>query len=242
MFEGRTRFNAIVDFRLLQWNLSWSMEKVRRIYIIYGKKLRSVLNFFSIGKVVWLNMYWRFCWSLKFFYMFFLFLFLQILRKLKHQNIIEMLDSFESPQEFCVVTEFAQVIFLSLYQFHIHTMVLCMHSDGFEKLLMCLDFRVNCLRFSRTTNASQKNKCNQLQSSWYFLLDKYCLLWSLPWLLFDFIEFKFTVCYDFPLKSNFWSSRIAGASIALLAFKPYHPSWHEATKHSHWCWVCCQGW
>ena len=54
LFEGRTRFNAIVDFRLLQWNLSWSMEKVRRIYIIYGKKLRSVLNFFSIGKVVWL--------------------------------------------------------------------------------------------------------------------------------------------------------------------------------------------
>lgn len=35
---------------------------------------------------------------------------LQILRKLKHENIIEMLDSFESPQEFCVVTEFAQVI------------------------------------------------------------------------------------------------------------------------------------
>lgn len=34
----------------------------------------------------------------------------QILRKLKHENIIEMLDSFESPQEFCVVTEFAQVI------------------------------------------------------------------------------------------------------------------------------------
>ncbi|KAD4385280.1 hypothetical protein E3N88_25448 [Mikania micrantha] len=33
---------------------------------------------------------------------------LQILRKLKHENIIQMLDSFESPQEFCVVTEFAQ--------------------------------------------------------------------------------------------------------------------------------------
>ncbi|PON97482.1 GPCR kinase [Trema orientale] len=34
---------------------------------------------------------------------------IEILRKLKHENIIEMLDSFESPQEFCVVTEFAQV-------------------------------------------------------------------------------------------------------------------------------------
>ncbi|CAI5504924.1 unnamed protein product [Closterium sp. Naga37s-1] len=31
-----------------------------------------------------------------------------ILRKLKHENIIEMLDAFETPQEFCVVTEFAQ--------------------------------------------------------------------------------------------------------------------------------------
>ena len=35
---------------------------------------------------------------------------LQILRKLKHENIIEMIDSFESQQEFCVVTEFAQVM------------------------------------------------------------------------------------------------------------------------------------
>ncbi|KAJ4751848.1 Serine/threonine-protein kinase 36 [Rhynchospora pubera] len=33
---------------------------------------------------------------------------IEILRKLKHRNIIEMLDAFETPQEFCVVTEFAQ--------------------------------------------------------------------------------------------------------------------------------------
>ncbi|KAB2085927.1 hypothetical protein ES319_A05G429800v1 [Gossypium barbadense] len=33
---------------------------------------------------------------------------IEILRKLKHENIIEMIDSFESQQEFCVVTEFAQ--------------------------------------------------------------------------------------------------------------------------------------
>eukprot|EP01018_Ginkgo_biloba_P027021 Gb_09628 [translate_table: standard] len=33
---------------------------------------------------------------------------IEILRQLKHENIIEMLDAFESPQEFCVVTEFAQ--------------------------------------------------------------------------------------------------------------------------------------
>lgn len=33
---------------------------------------------------------------------------IEILRNLKHENIIEMLDAFENPQEFCVVTEFAQ--------------------------------------------------------------------------------------------------------------------------------------
>ncbi|KAK1425064.1 hypothetical protein QVD17_20408 [Tagetes erecta] len=33
---------------------------------------------------------------------------IEILRKLKHDNIIQMLDSFETPQQFCVVTEFAQ--------------------------------------------------------------------------------------------------------------------------------------
>ncbi|KMZ62914.1 hypothetical protein ZOSMA_43G00950 [Zostera marina] len=33
---------------------------------------------------------------------------IEILRKLKHENIIGMLDAFESPEEFCVVTEFAQ--------------------------------------------------------------------------------------------------------------------------------------
>ncbi|KAL6657315.1 hypothetical protein ACP70R_005095 [Stipagrostis hirtigluma subsp. patula] len=33
---------------------------------------------------------------------------IEILRKLKHENIIEMIDSFETAQEFCVVTEFAQ--------------------------------------------------------------------------------------------------------------------------------------
>ncbi|KAK9665281.1 hypothetical protein RND81_14G102200 [Saponaria officinalis] len=33
---------------------------------------------------------------------------IEILRKLKHENIIEMLDSFETAQEFCVVTEYAQ--------------------------------------------------------------------------------------------------------------------------------------
>jgi len=33
---------------------------------------------------------------------------IDILRKLRHPNIIEMLDSFETKTDFCVVTEFAQ--------------------------------------------------------------------------------------------------------------------------------------
>lgn len=33
---------------------------------------------------------------------------IEILRTLKHENIIQMLDSFETREEFCVVTEFAQ--------------------------------------------------------------------------------------------------------------------------------------
>lgn len=33
---------------------------------------------------------------------------IEILRGLRHQNIIQMLDSFETDQDFCVVTEFAQ--------------------------------------------------------------------------------------------------------------------------------------
>eukprot|EP00894_Picocystis_sp_ML_P005363 jgi/Pico_ML_1/55880/g1498.t1 len=32
---------------------------------------------------------------------------IEILRNLKHENIVEMLDAFETPTEFCVVTEFA---------------------------------------------------------------------------------------------------------------------------------------
>ena len=37
---------------------------------------------------------------------------IEILRELRHENIIMMLDSFETKSEFCVVTEFAQVALL----------------------------------------------------------------------------------------------------------------------------------
>ncbi len=34
---------------------------------------------------------------------------INIMRDLKHENIVRMLDAFETPGEFCVVTEYAQV-------------------------------------------------------------------------------------------------------------------------------------
>lgn len=37
---------------------------------------------------------------------------INILRKLNHENIILMLDSFETKTEFCVVMEYAQVQFI----------------------------------------------------------------------------------------------------------------------------------
>lgn len=43
---------------------------------------------------------------------------IEILRKLKHENIIQMLDAFETSKEFCVVTEFAQGTLLMV---HDHT-------------------------------------------------------------------------------------------------------------------------
>ncbi|CAN8289549.1 unnamed protein product [Cochlearia groenlandica] len=41
---------------------------------------------------------------------------IEILRKLKHENIIEMLDSFENEREFCVVTRFAQLCDIGFVQ------------------------------------------------------------------------------------------------------------------------------
>ncbi len=39
---------------------------------------------------------------------------IEILKNLKHENIILMLDCFETPSEFCVVTEYAQVPYVSV--------------------------------------------------------------------------------------------------------------------------------
>ena len=113
-----------------------------------------------------------------------------------------MLDSFESAQEFCVVTEFAQVIISFISQKHITK--LCMILEAFKDIIQCgrcldswtvddFSCRVNCLRFSRMTNAFQKNKFKQLQSNWYFDPHDYCswLYW-----LFAFLVFWFTIMFN----------------------------------------------
>ena len=43
---------------------------------------------------------------------------IDILKTLRHKNIIQMLDAFETPSDFCVVTEFAQGWFLFCRQTH----------------------------------------------------------------------------------------------------------------------------
>ncbi len=40
---------------------------------------------------------------------------IDILRTLRHENIIEMIDSFETNNDFCVVTEFAQGGYVCMY-------------------------------------------------------------------------------------------------------------------------------
>lgn len=92
----------------------------------------------------------------------------QILRKLKHENIIEMLDAFESPQEFCVVTEFAQVglpflvcevlllFILIASQLHMQEVAIAM-LDVFEFPM----HRENYLRYLRMISVFLKNKFKQ---------------------------------------------------------------------------------
>lgn len=53
---------------------------------------------------------------------------IEILRGLRHENIIQMLDSFETQEEFCVVTEFAQGMYtwpFHLAQQHLYHLHYC---------------------------------------------------------------------------------------------------------------------
>jgi serine/threonine protein kinase len=68
-----------------------------------------------------------------------------------------MVDAFETPQEFCVVTEFAQVTQQILGLLPI------LYILGLLKNA-CL--RESCLRCSRTINAFRRNKFRRLLSSW----------------------------------------------------------------------------
>ena len=48
---------------------------------------------------------------------------IDIMRDLKHANIVRMLDTFETQGEFCVVTEYAQVV-SSLATLHLYLLLL----------------------------------------------------------------------------------------------------------------------
>lgn len=99
---------------------------------------------------------------------------IEILRSLEHPNIIQMLDSFETPSEFCVVTEFAQVrTWLST------RLAACwalrdalVSADAWLATLTGAGepdavHRVSCSRFWRTTRACPSPPFSTSPSNWY---------------------------------------------------------------------------
>ena len=106
---------------------------------------------------------------------------IEILRGLCHENIIQMLDSFETDQEFCVVTEFAQGA--SAVPLGPHAAICCkackyvaMHRQG-ELLckykgaqhIMLRAFRAiqgSSLKCWRMMGSCQRRKCGTLPGSW----------------------------------------------------------------------------
>lgn len=134
-----------------------------------------------------------------------------------------MVDAFETPQEFCVVTEFAQVTQQILGLLPI------LYILGLLKNA-CL--RESCLRCSRTINAFRRNKFRRLLSSWY-----------------DCMNVAHVLCFShmiaaqtlFRLPSWFQHFVFSGKSIALLAFKSYYPPGYETSEHSYRERICCKG-
>ena len=102
---------------------------------------------------------------------------IEILRNLRHENIIQMLDAFETKTDFCVVTEFAHGMVV---------LVPCIHAYNFSSRLCncraspesCADlhqhaslnttvimFQVNCLRSWRMIRVCPKLQCKVLPSN-----------------------------------------------------------------------------
>ncbi|KAM0042127.1 putative protein kinase ULK-Fused family [Helianthus debilis subsp. tardiflorus] len=79
---------------------------------------------------------------------------IEILRKLKHENIIQMLDSFESPQEFCVVTEFAQASFGELFEILEDDQ--CLPEDEVQKIAKQLVSALHYLHSNRIIHRDMK--------------------------------------------------------------------------------------
>ena len=143
--------------------------------------------------------------------------------KLKHENIIEMIDAFETPQEFCVVTEFAQVHKNSVWvpcPFSSLTGFNCLELANFSENA-CL--RENCLRCSRMINAFQKNKFRLLLSSWYALSSSRAIAVQLFWptSLHGFSTFHYRwkhciTCIPIELFTGIWNLRTSLSGKDLL--------------------------
>lgn len=84
---------------------------------------------------------------------------IEILRTLKHENIIQMLDTFETKEEFCVVTEFAQGVWCHRRCF-LQVDHLRNRPDRHRTL------QVNYLRFLRMIRVFQSILFRMLPSSW----------------------------------------------------------------------------
>ena len=106
---------------------------------------------------------------------------IEILRGLRHENIIQMLDSFETDQEFCVITEFAQGVCMVPVGLHaaICSSKACEHvamhrqgkllckSDSTEhiKLRAFSAVQGSSLRCWRMTASCQRQKCDRSPGS-----------------------------------------------------------------------------
>ena len=78
-----------------------------------------------------------------------------------------MVDAFETPQEFCVVTEFAQVCNNSVWLLCAFSSLIGSSIFGSANFTENACIRENCLKCLRTINAFQRNKFRRLLSSWY---------------------------------------------------------------------------
>ena len=111
---------------------------------------------------------------------------IDILRKLRHPNIIEMLDAFETKTDFCVVTEFAQgaasnTVLVILYSSTAacaialpHVFALLLGAAAQRPRLsrrrrhrLFSSLQASCFRSWRTTAPGPRTSCRAWPASWW---------------------------------------------------------------------------